>query len=159
MTTKVTEEMMTSYREAFRRLDVDGTNSLKFDAVASVLCGEGTPMELFMMVLLFREYDDDNSGSIEECEFIRFCESIQNLNEVGILRRIFKIADKDKSGALDRAEVTAIWEEIAKAKGKEFAAELTDNTIEWLDRNGDQKVDFSEFCGLLGVVQDDEDEG
>jgi Ca2+-binding EF-hand superfamily protein len=154
MTRVVTEAMTRDYENAFRRLDVDGTHSLKREAVASVLCGEGTPLELFMIVLLFREYDTNGNGTIEQGEFNAFCSSIQNLNEVGILKRIFDMADRDKSGALDIDEVRTICTEIGTARGDDDVAELTQGTMDWLDRNNDNVVDFSEFCGLLGVVDE-----
>jgi Ca2+-binding EF-hand superfamily protein len=68
------------------------------------------------------------------------------MSEIQLLHRRFKLADKDQSGALELSEVEA----IAQQMGVAVSSEQAKQQLIALDRNGDHKIDFSEFCQLLG---------
>ena len=68
------------------------------------------------------------------------------MTEVALLREIFDIADRDHSGFLDVDEV----ERIGQLMGLDVSKEDAWATIAALDKDGNNQVDFAEFCAILG---------
>eukprot|EP01088_Endostelium_zonatum_P003271 TRINITY_DN14482_c0_g1_i1.p1 TRINITY_DN14482_c0_g1~~TRINITY_DN14482_c0_g1_i1.p1 ORF type:complete len:349 (-),score=117.68 TRINITY_DN14482_c0_g1_i1:43-1089(-) len=75
-------------------------------------------------------------------------------NEVRDLDARYKAADLDRSGQLDRQELTAFLKTTIAAKATEAGLEKF-LTSQWhnVDRDGNGTVDFDEFLGLYAVLK------
>ena len=136
-----------SVRDQFNLLDVGRTGRLTRDSVAQVLMSEGSQLDRLMIALMFEKYDLDGNSTIEYEEFEKFCNEMEKLSEKEILRQIFDLADADHNNFLDFCEVKRI--------GQMMGLSVNDidswATIEALDTNADNLVDFNEFCAILST--------
>ncbi|OHT09962.1 EF hand family protein [Tritrichomonas foetus] len=134
-----------NYRQQFDLLDISRSGRLTRDSVAQVLSSEGSQLDRLMIALMFEKYDSDGSSTIEFEEFERFCREMEKLSDKEILRQIFDLADEDHNQVLDFGEVKKI--------GVMMGLSVNDldswATIEALDKNSDNLVDFNEFCAIL----------
>ena len=144
---KFTPEQIASIRKRFAELDVTRSGLIDRQTMAEILSIDGEDQfDRLVVVLLFEKYDKNHDGKISFDEFIDFCEATDDLTEVAILSEIFQIADSDKSGLLDVDEVYR----IGKLMGLDISKADAWATIAALDKDGNNQVDFTEFCAILG---------
>jgi Ca2+-binding EF-hand superfamily protein len=141
-----TPEREAALRAQFDSFDLHHENELTFQTLGQVASQEGTFLDRLLATVLLRTYDDDKNGRINLEEFAKFCDDVDASSETHLLLRIFRIADRDHSGKLEVGEV----EDIANQMGMRLTREQARQEIIALDRDGDHKLDFSEFCQLLG---------
>lgn len=144
---KFTPEQIASIREKFAALDVSKSGLIDRQTMAEVLSIDGDDQfDRLVVVLLFEKFDKNHDERISFEEFIDFCEATDDLTEVAILSEIFQIADSDNSGYLDVDEVYR----IGKLMGLDVSKADAWATIAALDKDGNNQVDFTEFCAILG---------
>lgn len=140
-----TEAQLEDFRKKFELLDVAKTGKIDRETMAEIMKNEGEQLESLMIVLLFEKFDKNQDGFISFDEFITFCSEIQDLSDETILRQIFDLADADHSQYLELEEVIRI--------GKMMGLNVTNldawETIKALDRDGNNLIDFNEFCQII----------
>ncbi|OHT06088.1 EF hand family protein [Tritrichomonas foetus] len=142
-------EQIQHFRERFDLLDISKTGKIDRQTMAEILSYEGEQLERLMIALLFEKYDINHDGFIQYEEFETFCKSIHDLSEIDILKQIFDLADSDHSGALDIDEVVRIGQMMGlKVTNADAWA-----TIIALDRDGNNSIDFDEFCQIIRQCQ------
>ncbi|KAH0785232.1 EF hand family protein [Histomonas meleagridis] len=145
MDNALTPEQIESFRKRFNDLDITKTGKVDRETMAEILHDEAEQIEQLMIILLFEKYDLNHDGYISFEEFITFCSEMKDLSEVAILHQIFNLADVDGSGYLDVTEV----ERIGKLMGLDISKEDAWSTIDAFDRDGNEKIDFSEFLQII----------
>ena len=139
-------EKIAKFKQKFEDLDVDNTGALLRQTVAQIIEGEnGSELEKLMVAILFEQFDQNNDKMIQLEEYLNFCSEMYSLSEKEILRRVFDLCDKDHNGRLDIEEVT----ELGKLMGKEVTKSDAWATIQALDVNHDNTIDFDEFCAII----------
>lgn len=140
-----TREQLQNIRRRFNELDVAGTGLIDRETMGEILHSEADQIEQLMTILLFEKYDADHDGLISFDEFISFCSEVDDMSDVSILHRIFQIADADGSGFLDVSEI----ERIGRLMGLDISREDALCTINALDRDGNESIDFAEFLQII----------
>lgn len=85
----------------------------------------------------FRQYGVPGKNALDANGFRQFIQKR--------LRNIFHRIDTNGTGFLDHAEILAILKEI----GINLSERQVDGILQSMDKNQDQKVDFSEFCAFF----------
>jgi Ca2+-binding EF-hand superfamily protein len=118
----MTDEQVNAFLTKFDEADTRKTGNLEFPAF-KVLFSEvlGNPDESTAH-LYFDGIDIDNSKSVSRDEFKDFVVAALKGDKVYTLKLVFRAFDKDRSQALDVAEVKAI--------GKYVGSQLTDQEVE-----------------------------
>lgn len=125
---------------------MEGNGQLDRETTALVIRDEGKNLESLMVILLFELFDKDKNGYISFYdEFIPFISDMQNLNKIEILRLIFDLVDENKSNDLDMNEVYNMGRMMGFNVSRYDAIE----TLKALDKNGDNRISFEEFCQYL----------
>ena len=136
---------LATYRKRFRELDIENTRALARDTVAEILSEQGSEIERLMVILLFECYDKNRDTVIQEEEFISFCQEMEQMTERQILRRIFDLVDTDKNQRLDVSEV----QRLGQMMGLDVSISDAWATVDVLDSNHDNTVDFEEFLAII----------
>ena len=136
---------LATYRKRFRELDIENTRALARDTVAEILSEQGSEIERLMVILLFECYDKNRDTVIQEEEFISFCQEMEQMTERQILRRIFDLVDTDKNQRLDVSEV----QRLGQMMGLDVSISDAWATVDVLDSNRDNTVDFEEFLAII----------
>lgn len=136
---------LATYQKRFRELDIDNARALSRDTVAEILSEQGTEFERLMVTLLFECYDKNCDTVIQEDEFISFCQEMEQMTERQILRRIFDLVDTDKNERLDVSEV----QRLGQMMGLDVSISDAWATVDALDSNHDNTVDFEEFLAII----------
>ena len=142
-------QQIEDFRRKFELLDVAKTGKIDRETMAEIMKNEGEQLESLMIVLLFEKFDKDHDGFISFDEFITFCSEIQDLSDVAILRQIFDLADVDHSQYLELDEVVR----IGKMMGLQVSRADAWETIKVLDVDGNNLIDFNEFCQIIQQAQ------
>jgi len=133
-------------KRVFRELDVENSGGLCREVVAQVLTDQAEDIERLMVILLFEKYDKNHDSKIQFEEYLEFCSDMEGLSEKQILRKIFDYVDSDANGVLDVNEV----KQLGQLMGIEVSLPDAWATIEALDSNHDDTIDFEEFCAIIG---------
>lgn len=140
-----TEDQLAYFADRFKQLDISGTGEIDRETMSIILRSEAEQLDNLMIVLLFEKYDINNDGKINFEEFISFCREMEDLSEITIMKQIFDIADVDHNEYLDVDEV----ERIGRLMGMDVTTADAWATIAALDQDGNNTIDFSEFCSIL----------
>ena len=133
------------YKKRFKELDIEKKGALTRETVAQILSEEACEIERLMVILLFERYDDNMDKLIQEDEFIRFCTEMETMSDREIMRKVFDIVDEDKNQKLDVGEV----QKLGIKMGLDVSWSDAWATVDVLDVNRDNNVDFDEFCALI----------
>ena len=134
------------YRQRFDELDIGKTGRITRETVAQILREQGEELEQLMVILLFEMYDKKQDRVIDKEEFVEFCTEMEKYSEREILRKIFEYVDEDGDDKLNVDEV----KKLGDLMGLDVTVSDAWATIAKLDVNSDNKVDFDEFCAIIG---------
>jgi Ca2+-binding EF-hand superfamily protein len=122
----------------FRALDEDESGALSLDEfrVAAIALDptSGSPMVASGSALLgpresFMLFDRDNSGSIDEDEFVWVLEFMGyeiGLEDERLVETMFRKYDKDRSGAIEYEEFRTLWFDLCDVRGELRARGIDD---------------------------------
>ena len=95
---------------------------------------------------LIREYDKDDSGTIELNEFMKLMTNkIKEQEEVNQLIEMFEVFDRNGDGLLSKDEIKNLFDSI----NEEISDEILEEFIKEADLDNDGKINFQEFVNLL----------
>lgn len=84
--------------------------------------------------------DINHDGQISYDEFVKFCNQTEKE-----LRVLFESVDRDKSGSLDKSELSQAFER----SGVAVSNARLDRFFGYIDKNHDGQIDFPEWRGMF----------
>ena len=132
-------------RELWRKLDVKNKGTLDLAALRTGLQKINHPLKDADALIrdMLTGCDIDHDGKISYDEFVRFCRETEKQ-----LLQLFQEVDRDKSGSLDRAELSLAFEK----QGVVVSNARLDSFFSYIDKNHDGSIDFSEWRGMTAHV-------
>lgn len=170
-TVALKEEQRRKAKEAFDRIDIDGSGRLEVKELHSVMQKLGLDIsseqfEAYSSVLM-KQYDKDKSGTLEFKEFERFYGKCLASEEVrkryakslakaadgpamkAAAAKAFAKYDTDASGTIEVSELRLLLTDLLRLElTDEQWAFFAEDTLKRGDKNGDRKFDFGEFLNL-----------
>lgn len=150
MDEKLTEEQIKECGEAFRLFDKDGDGTITTHEIGVVMRSLGkhpTDEELKKIV---DEIDIDGDGKVTFDEFLtimtkQFCSK----ETAADIREAFRVFDKDGKGYLTVSEFRHIMENL----GEKMTWEETEEMIEMVDTDGDDKISCDDFIKIVTTTE------
>lgn len=144
-------------QEAFSLFDTDHSGTIDYRELKVAMRALGFAVKKDEVDAIMREYDRDDSGSIEYPEFREIMmERMGDRNPQDELAKAFKIFDDDGSGVITVRNLRR----IAKELGEDVNDEELIAMIDEFDQNGDGVIDEKEFLAIMskgadaGLVED-----
>nr|XP_022332304.1 neo-calmodulin-like [Crassostrea virginica] len=146
MVDQLSKEIKNDFKETFNLFDKDGDGTISTSELAMVMRSLGqnpSDMELEMML---RGVDEDGNGSIDFEEFVlMMAKKLERSNTEDEIREAFKLFDTDNNGFITVAELRNILTDT----GEKIRPEEADELIKAIDKDGDGKIDYEEFCRMM----------
>lgn len=131
----------------FRKLDLDNNGALSVDEFMSLPELQQNPLVQRVIEI----FDQDGNGEVDFREFI---EGVSQFSVKGDkqqkLRFAFRIYDVDKDGFISNGELFTVLKMMVGNNLKDSQLQqIVDKTIIYADKDGDGKINFEEFCGVV----------
>ncbi|XP_037654384.1 calcineurin subunit B type 2 [Choloepus didactylus] len=135
----------------FRKLDLDHSGSLSVEEFLSLPGLQQNPLVRRVVDV----FDTDGNGEVDFREFIVGASQFSvKGDEEQKLRFAFRIYDMDKDGYISNGELFQVLKMMVGGNLKDGPLQqLVDKTIIILDRDGDGKISFEEFCAVVGNLE------
>ncbi|XP_076996721.1 calcineurin subunit B type 2 [Tamandua tetradactyla] len=135
----------------FRKLDLDHSGSLSVEEFLSLPGLQQNPLVQRVVDV----FDTDGNGEVDFKEFILGASQFSvKGHEEEKLRFAFSIYDMDKDGYISNGELFQVLKMMVGNNLKDGPLQqLVDKTIIILDRDGDGKISFEEFCAVVGNLE------
>ena len=127
-------------RAAFELFDIDGNGEIDAEEMKQVVRSLGANEGESSRILL--EADVDGDGKVSFDEFVEMVRPLYD-DSGAALRKAFEMFDLDKSGYIDRSELSVMLRKLG------FGYQGC-HVFESADSDGDGKVSYSEFLSLFG---------
>ena len=131
----------------FKKLDLDNSGTLSVEEFMSLPELQRNPLVKRVIEIL----DEDGNGEVDFKEFIQGVSqfSVKGDKE-SKLRFAFKIYDIDNDGYISNGELFQFLKMISSNLKDTQLQQIVDKTIQFADKDNDGKIDFEEFCALVG---------
>ena len=142
-----TAKQLQELREAFNKIDEDGSGELDEDEIKGFLRSVG--MEEDYAGLIKKIFDTDGNGLVSFDEFKDYINALREheTDSKKLFRMLFKAIDEDNSGTIDANEMVEFCGYLHVDMTKEDAEEA----IKEIDADGNGRIDFDELCTALGL--------
>ncbi|KAK4544989.1 hypothetical protein LTR36_003894 [Oleoguttula mirabilis] len=129
-------------QELWKKLDSKKKGTLDLPALKKGLQQINHPLKDADMLIrdMLTECDINQDGQISYDEFVRFCKGTEKQ-----LHDLFQTIDRDKSGSLDRKELSLAFER----SGVVVSNARLDRFFAYIDKNHDGTIDFTEWRDFL----------
>ena len=145
----ITEEEQQEIKEAFNIIDKDCDGFIKTDELATLLRTLGHNPTKEELDELIKQYDIDNSGTIDFNEFIVLMNNkLKEQQEGQELLETFQVFDKDADGYINADDIKAVRDWV-KEGTENLDDDLIRELIEQGDRDGDGKINYHEFVRIM----------
>ena len=135
----------------FDKIDVSGKGKISLDdlyiGLACLNKDENLKQDDFVEIFANLDTDKDNYLGYED--FVRGAIDKNCLLDDKILKFSFKYFDKDNNGEITIDEISVIFKEHLKTKGKERINEELKNILSEVDEDGNGKITYDKFCKLM----------
>ena len=133
-------------KEAFNVFDKDCDGFITTDELATVMRTLGHNPTKEELDELIKQYDKDESGTIDLNEFMDLMNNkLKEQQEGQELLETFQIFDKDADGTISADDLKY----VIKAVGEELEDYLIEELIEQGDRDHDGKINYHEFVRIM----------
>merc|ERR1712123_190747 len=132
----------------FKKLDLDNSGSLSVDEFMSLPELHQNPLVQRVIEI----FDDDQNGEVDFKEFIQGVSQFSVKGDKDTkLRFAFRIYDIDNDGYISNGELFQVLKMMVGNNLKETQLQqIVDKTILFADKDGDGKINFEEFCDVVG---------
>ena len=145
----ISEEEKNEIKEAFNIIDKDCDGFIKTDELATLLRTLGHNPTKEELDELIKQYDIDNSGTIDFNEFIVLMNNkLKEQQEGQELLETFQVFDKDADGFINADDIKAVRDWV-KEGTENLDDDLIRELIEQGDRDGDGKINYHEFVRIM----------
>jgi len=145
--TNLTQEDLLKLHRRFKKIDTDGSGSISRAEFADIPGLTGNPL----LDRVLEVFDTDHDGEIQFSEFLHNL-AIFNQREKREekLKFAFNIYDIDRDGYISNGELFMVLKKMVGNNLTEVQLQqIVDKTIIEADKDGDGKVSFDEFKGIL----------
>eukprot|EP00981_Chlorochromonas_danica_P005725 scaffold1182_cov229-Ochromonas_danica.AAC.1 len=134
----------------FRIMDDDGSRSLSFSEFKKAMQEFGMALNDTELVILFKRFDTQQSGSISYEQFLRTIAGTLNARRRQLVQQAFDVLDKDGSGCIELSDIAMAYDASKHPdviSGKRTAEQVLLEFLEGFDVGGDKdnKVTRQEF--------------
>ena len=145
----ISEEEKNEIKEAFNIIDKDCDGFIKTDELATLLRTLGHNPTKEELDELIKQYDIDNSGTIDFNEFIVLMNNkLKEQQEGQELLETFQVFDKDADGFINADDIKAVRDWV-KEGTENLDDDLIRELIEQGDRDGDGRINYHEFVRIM----------
>ncbi|XP_075250695.1 calcineurin subunit B type 1-like [Convolutriloba macropyga] len=132
----------------FQKLDLDNSGTLSLEEFMSLPELRQNPLVQRVLDI----FDSDESGEIDFKEFIEGMSQFSvKGDKTSKLRFAFKIYDIDKDGFISNGELFQVLKIMVGSNLNDVQLQqIVDKTIFFADTDGDGKINFEEFCAVVG---------
>ena len=131
----------------FRKLDLDNSGTLSVEEFMSLPELQKNPLVKRVIEIL----DEDGNGEVDFKEFIQGVSQFSvKGDKMSKLKFAFKIYDIDNDGYISNGELFQFLKMISSNLKDAQLQQIVDKTIQFADKDDDGKIDFEEFCALVG---------
>ena len=135
----------------FDKIDVSGKGKISLDdlyiGLACLNKDENLKQDDFVEIFANLDTDKDNYLGYED--FVRGAIDKNCLLDDKILKFAFKYFDKDNNGEITIDEISVIFKDHLKTKGKERINEELKNILSKVDEDGNGKITYDKFYKLM----------
>ncbi|KAK7284757.1 hypothetical protein RJT34_19510 [Clitoria ternatea] len=139
----LSEEEISGLREMFKMIDTDNTGQITFEKLKVGLKMFGANLNESEILDLMQAADVDNSGTIDDREFIAATLHLNKVDRDDHLVAAFSYFDKKGSGYITQDELQQACEEF----GMENVC--LEEMIREADQNNDGRIDYNEFVAMM----------
>lgn len=132
----------------FRKLDLDNSGALSIDEFMSLPELQQNPLVQRVIDI----FDEDRNGEVDFKEFIHGVSqfSVKGDRETK-LKFAFRIYDIDNDGFISNGELYQVLKMMVGNNLKDTQLQqIVDKTILFADKDRDGKINFQEFCSIVG---------
>ncbi|CAH6790387.1 calcineurin subunit B type 2 [Phodopus roborovskii] len=136
---------------SFKKMDLDKSGSLSIEEFMSLPELQQNPLVSRVIDI----FDTDGNGEVDFHEFIRGTSQFSvKGDEDQKLRFAFRIYDMDKDGYISNGELFQVLKMMVGNNLKDWQLQqLVDKTILVLDKDGDGRISFQEFCDVVRSME------
>ncbi|MEW5299955.1 MAG: hypothetical protein WDW38_002778 [Sanguina aurantia] len=130
-------------REIFMDIDTDKSGTITVEEFAEALRKKGKNLPEGELNQIMMEADVNGDGTIDYEEFLAATINMGKMNREDHLKRAFEEFDLDGNGCITREELTIALSKLG------VSTENIDEIIQEVDTDGDNEIDFNEFCIMM----------
>ena len=132
----------------FKKLDLDNSGSLSVDEFMALPELQKNPLAQRVIDI----FDKDKNGEVDFNEFIQGVSQFSvRSDKSSKLRFVFKIYDIDNDGYISNGELFQLLKMMVGSNLEDTALQqIVDKTILFADKDEDGKINFEEFCEVVG---------
>jgi len=148
MATNFDAEEIKRLGKRFKKLDLDNSGSLSVDEFMSLPELQQNPLVRRVIDI----FDEDNNGEVDFKEFIQGVSQFSVKGDKSSkLKFAFKIYDMDNDGYISNGELFQVLKMMVGSNLKDTQLQqIVDKTILFADKDDDGKINFDEFCEVVG---------
>lgn len=148
MATNFDAEEIKRLGKRFKKLDLDNSGSLSVEEFMSLPELQQNPLVQRVIDI----FDEDGNGEVDFKEFIQGVSqfSVKGDKE-SKLRFAFRIYDIDNDGYISNGELFQVLKMMVGSNLKDAQLQqIVDKTILFADKDQDGRINFEEFCQIVG---------
>ncbi|KAI9726427.1 MAG: Calcineurin subunit B [Chrysothrix sp. TS-e1954] len=144
------KEEVDRLRKRFMKLDKDNNGTIEREEFLSLPQVSSNPLATRMIAI----FDEDGGGSVDFREFILGLSAFSSKgNKEEKLRFAFKVYDIDRDGLISNGELFLVLKMMVGSNLKDVQLQqIVDKTIMEADKDGDGKISFEEFKGVVEMT-------
>ena len=148
MATNFDAEEIKRLGKRFKKLDLDHSGSISVDEFMALPELQNNPLVQRVIDI----FDEDQNGEVDFKEFIQGLSQFSvKGDKISKLRFVFKIYDIDKDGYISNGELYQVLKMMVGSNIKDTdLQQIVDKTILYADKDEDGKINFEEFCEVVG---------
>lgn len=154
--THFSSEEIQRLKKRFLKLDSDGSGSIDREEFLQIPAIASNPLAQRLIAI----FDADGGGSVDFQEFVYALsvftsrgsqeEKLQCMYTMTHTSVVFKVYDMDRDGYISNGELFIVLKMMVGVNLKDQQLQqIVDKTIMEADKNGDGKIDFSEFLDMV----------
>ncbi|KAJ5552792.1 Calcineurin subunit B [Penicillium frequentans] len=146
-TSNFDREEVDRLRKRFMKLDKDGSGTIDRDEFLSLPQVSSNPLATRMIAI----FDEDGGGDVDFQEFVTGLSAFSSKgNKTEKLRFAFKVYDIDRDGYISNGELFIVLKMMVGNNLKDIQLQqIVDKTIMEADKDGDGRISFEEFTGMV----------